>query len=246
MERLRPSQDNYQNFEFFSYSKERLELYKYSQAVSEYLITEKIPNLVLIDRSARPLYIGIKKYLRSTYPDEKIPNIYFINPKGFKTSKEGLTKRELSQITGQCVETENTKNDPIIIRKPKDVIKEFIQTYSRLVKDKKKPVLIFDTCIHNGKTLRPVLKIFKKMRFSDVRTGVINPVDDQSKLTTNFVVTNQGPMKGCYPFGVDSIIEKTYSHVYSQKTDNIHEREKSVRLRGEISKIINNLLENKI
>lgn len=137
MERLRPSQENYQDYEFFQYSRERLQLFKYSRAVSEYLIKEKIPNLVLIDRSARPLYLGIKEYLRSTYPDQKIPNIYFVNPKGFKTSKKDLTKRELSQITGQCVETENTKNDPILIRKRRDVIKEFKQNYSRLVKDKK-------------------------------------------------------------------------------------------------------------
>lgn len=84
------------------------------------------------------------------------------------------------------------------------------------------------------------------MRFSDVRTGVINPADDQSKLTTNFVVTNQGPMKGCYPFGIDDIVEKTYSRVSSQKTNSIEKRAKSVRLREEISRIINNLLENKI
>ena len=137
MERLRLSQDNYQNFEFFDYSKERLELFKYSQAVSEYLITNKIPSLVLIDRSARPLYLGVKEYLRSKHPDEKIPNIYFINPKGFKMGNKDLTKREISQITGQCVETEASKNNPIIIRKQRDIIKEFIQTYSRLVKDKK-------------------------------------------------------------------------------------------------------------
>jgi hypothetical protein len=64
-----------QNYEFFHYPDERRELFNFSKAIAEYLRSEGISNLIIIDRSSRPLYIGVREYLRSRNPNEKMQNI---------------------------------------------------------------------------------------------------------------------------------------------------------------------------
>jgi len=82
-------------YEFFPYADERQEVFEYSKKIAEYLREEKVPNLVIIDRSSRPLYIGVREYLKAKYPDEDIANVYFMNPKGFK-AREDLKPKKLT------------------------------------------------------------------------------------------------------------------------------------------------------
>ncbi len=86
-----------QDYEFFDDPRERQELFNYSRAIAEYLRAEDISNLVIIDRSSRPLYVGVREYLHLQYPDEEMPNMYFMNPKGFK-AKEDLTSEEIASM----------------------------------------------------------------------------------------------------------------------------------------------------
>ncbi len=93
-EALEKSQEKPQDYKFFDSLEKRKELFDYSKAVAEYLRRERISNLILVDRGARPLYIGVREYLYSMYPEEEIPDIFFVNPRGFK-SKEELTPNEM-------------------------------------------------------------------------------------------------------------------------------------------------------
>jgi len=230
-----------QHYEFFEDPQERQELFNYSKAIAEYLRTEGIPNLVIIDRSSRPLYVGVREYLRSQYPDEEMPNMYFMNPKGFK-AREDLTPAEIEEIIDDCAWKDDTEERPHQVRAREDIMSEFQDTYKRLMSDKENPVLVFDTCIHSGGSLEPVKKILDASGFSDVRIGSVNPAEEGSRVKTDFYITTQDPEKGCYPFDRDRIIEKTFDHVYSQRTTDQRKRERSIRLRKEIKQIMKDFL----
>ena len=48
--------------------KQQRDIFILVQGVSEYLLLESIHNLILVDGSARPLYIGVKQYMSQKYP----------------------------------------------------------------------------------------------------------------------------------------------------------------------------------
>ena len=230
-------------YEFFNDSTERWELVKYSQKIAEYLRSEQIPNLVVIDRSSRPLYVGVQEYWRAEHPDEPRPNIYFMNPKGFK-AREDLTPSEIQQIIDDCNWKDDADESRYQVRSQDEIMEEFQGTYKHLMEDKDKPVLIFDTCIHSGDSLASVKNAFDEAGFEDARIGAVNPSESR-KVQTDFFITRQHPEKGCYPFDRDRMIEKTFDHVYSQPTNDPEKRERSVRLRQEIQRIMRESLGQK-
>lgn len=230
-------QPDHNSYEFFPYKEERDEVFKYCKAIAEYIKTEKIPNLIIIDRSSRPLYVGVKEYWKQKYPNERGPNIYFMNPLGFNTSEE-TSPAETIDLKLKSVM--NGEKDVVTekIRSKTAVLDEFKKTYTRLMKDKSKPALIFDTCLHTGNTLFPVIETLKELGFSDARVGSVNPSDVGSKVETDFYITRQRPEKGCYPFDRDRLIEKTLDHIYSKRTDEPIKKFAARKLREEIKKIV--------
>jgi hypothetical protein len=232
-------------YEFFDDVKERKELFDYSKKIAEYLRSEKVPNLVILDRSSRPLYIGVKEYLQPKYPEEKMANIYFMNPKGF-VAKEEKSSEEIAEIINDCEWKDDLKELPQQVRSKEEILNEFQESYHKLLESKDLPVLLFDTCIHSGNSLEPVKKVFDQANFSDVRVGSINPSDEGAKVKTDFYVTKERPEKGCYPFDRDRIIEKTFNHVYSKKADHQKKRDRSIRLRKEIKEIVGDFLKKEI
>ena len=228
-------------YEFFPYEAERRDIFNYSKAIAEYLRSENIPNLVIIDRSSRPLYIGVMEYLRNKYPDEKMPNINFMNPKGFK-AREDLTPNDIQEIIADCDWKGDISEPSHKVRSQDDILKEFGETYKNLMEDKDKPVLVFDTCLHTGNTISPVKKTLELSGFSDVRIGTITPTREGSKVSSDFYITTRRPENGCYPFDRDRMIEKTFDHVYSRRTDDTEKRNRSIKLREEIKKIMEGFL----
>ncbi len=226
---------------FFNDKSKRKEIFEFSAAVAEYLIKENVPNLVIIDRSARPLYVGVIEYLRNKFPQQKRPNIYFMNPKGFK-SREELSPSEINEIIEDCEYKDDAVESPELIRSKEEILKEFDEVYSRLLKEKDKPVLIFDTCLHSGDSLAPVKEIFEEKGFADIRIGAVNPAPMDSKVDTDFYITTKLPINHCYPFDKDRIIEKTFNHIYSQRNDDQFKRRTSIALREEIKKIMQEYL----
>lgn len=225
------------NYEFFDDEKEREELFEYSKTVAEHLRDGKFADLVLIDRSSRPLYVGVMEYWRRKYPKEKMPGIYFMNPKGFK-AKEDLSEEEIAQIAMECAMKGDAEEVPQA-RSREEIMKDLEDTYKLLFKDKEKPVLVFDSCIHSGKTLAPVKETLEAAGFTDLEIGSVNPTDSFSaKVKTDFYITSRRPEKGCYPFDRDRIIEKTFNRVYSQKNADPKARARAIRLREEIKKVM--------
>ncbi len=164
-----------------------------------------------------------------------------MNPKGFK-AKELLSQYEIENIIRDCEWKDDVSESPKQVKSKEEILEEFEDVYHELMLDKEKPVLVFDTCIHSGNSLSPVKKTLEQAGFSNIKIGAVNPVDDYSKVNTDFYITKKEPEKGCYPFDRDRIIEKTFDHVYSQKTQNLQKRERSILLRKEIKRIMGDFL----
>jgi hypothetical protein len=233
-----------ENYEFFNDPVERSELFQYTKKIAEYLRTEKIPNLVIIDRSSRPLYVGLREYFKSKYPDEPMPNIYFMNPKGFK-ARGTLTIQELSNIILDGMFKDDVYEVPHRLKSEEEILADLEDTYKKLMLDKDKPVMVFDTCIHSGKSLQPVREYLDKAGFSDIRIGSINPAEANARVQTDFYVTEDEAEKGCYPFDREKIIEKTFDSVYSRATTDPEKISRSMRLRKEIKRIVTDFLKEK-
>lgn len=220
---------------FFKYAEEREEIFLFSKAIAEHLHEKGIKNLVIVDRSSRPLYVGVREYWMAKYPNEKMPDIYFINPEGFK-HWGNVTHEELDQIDAEG-------GDLNKIRLQDEILIEFREAYSKLMKGTKDPTMIFDTCIHSGNTLRAVVSAFNAQGFENLEVGSVNPSDQGSRVTTDFFITRKRPIKGCYPFDRDRMIEKTFDHVYSSRSNDELARAAGIQLRREIKKIMQERLE---
>ncbi len=166
-----------------------------------------------------------------------MPNIYFMNPKGFK-AREDLSPQEVEAIIMDCEWKGDVTENPKQVRPRKDIYEEFQQTYKQLLTDKEKPVLVFDTCLHTGNTLSPVKQMLEQQGFADIRIGSVNPTEVHAKVQSDFSITDQRPLKGCYPFDQDRLIEKTFDHVYSKGTDHVGKKATARELREEIKRIV--------
>jgi hypothetical protein len=222
---------------FFRYQESRDEVFKFSKAIAEYIHSAGIKDLVIADRSSRPLYVGVLEYWRGKFQDTERPGVYFINPKGFK-NRESFSEEELKDINERAGNKGDFDESVGRIRSEKEISEEFEKIYPALFKDKNEPILIFDTCIHSGDTLSSVVTAFGKAGFKDVRVGSVNPSDKHSSVKSDFFITKERPEQGCYPFDKDRLIEKTFDHVYSRPSQKRHERAMGYALRREIKEIM--------
>lgn len=226
------------DYEFFPYEDEREELFEYCKKLAEYLYTTEADNLVIVDRSARPIWVGVKEYWKAKYPDEPMPGIYFLNPKGFRTlentsvSQADMLYRK-SMYSGEPEEFDPTKTD-------REIEDELKKVYKRLLQDKDKKTVLFDACMHKGETLAPVVNIMKQAGFSDMQIVVVSPdmLSPSSPVKPDHFLTERMPARRCYPFDQDQAIEKTYDHVYSLPAKDPEKIRQAARLRKEIRDII--------
>ena len=244
MERFAEESENRGEYEFFKYEDAREEVFKFSKSIAEYLKENDIKDLVIVDRSSRPLYVGVKEYWKDVFPDVPMPNIYFVNPKGFNSVDE-IEKSKIQYANTAAYLNGDPLEQLDEARTKMEVMEEFKDVYPKLLKDKEKPILIFDTCIHSGDTLFPVTKTLEDLGFTNVRVGSVNPSDKGSVVKTDFYITEKEPEKGCYPFDKDRMIEKTFEHVYSKPTRNPGKRDDGNILRGEIKRIMREHLQMK-
>lgn len=211
--------------------------------VADYVYDENINNIAIVDRAARPAYLGIREAWRRKYPDESPLNLNFINPTGFVDIKTGLSwdhehkapkafarkkigDRKLNE-TGGFLTSARTKNA---------VIGDFANTYSQLMESKDQPLLILDTCIHSGNSIEPVLGTLDSLGFADVRLGVMNDEHNTSKIRPDVMFENDSPSP-CYPFSIETMVDRTFGSVSSTKATHPMKIEEANLIRQELSAI---------
>lgn len=162
-----------------------------------YLKEQGINNIFFLDRGARLGYIALLEAWHELYPGERPPHIYFTNPNGYR------------EVSGATLRRARTSEQ---------IRREFESTYTKLDKDDK--IMLFDTCMHYGRAMKPVLTVLQSLGH-DVYTGLTQPPDFPSPLAVDFVALDRTPEGGCYPFdGMDNTVSKDDHFVVSRKSGN--------------------------
>lgn len=188
---------------YFDDHHKRYNVFELSINLSKYLASEKVPNIVFVDRSARAAWVGVNTYWNKHYSNIPKPRMYFCNPDGF--------------------EKKNAKKD-------------FIASFPKLVLEKNKPVVLFDTCSHTGGTLRKIMRVMNKVGFIDIRPITANAPNRTSKITPACIIDEQVIHRGCVPFGGVDLIFKT-SKVLCKPDPHV-DRELCIKIRQEIKEIL--------
>jgi len=212
LEGLNLTEGESKQYEFFPKAENREKLFEYTQKLAEYLKSQQIADIILMDRAARPIANALKAYWQNQAEKPTEANIYFFNKNGFgdygSDYEHSIPGRELKAA------------------------------YPKLIADKDQPVLLFDTCVHSGDTLAPIAKQLRGMNFSDLRLGSISKPQKGSPLKTDFYIEEGEASLGCHPFGWDSIVERDSEHVFSKPNPDQAKRDYSIRLKREIAEII--------
>jgi len=234
-----------EGYRFYPDLAEREELRQISERTANYLHENGIRNFVILDRSARPAYIGVKEMWKKKYPNDPLPDVYFVNPTGFvniedamATGKSGLPRAAEIMFDGltKGVDLASTGLGP---RTQEDIEGDFRESYQRLTTNRNQPTLLFDNCIHSGNSLRPVKTTLENIGFTQLKTGVVGEERNISGIIPDFVAIKGEPLGICYPFDKDRMVERRFDSVTSSATQDVDEIEYGVALRKEIHNIIN-------
>ncbi len=218
MERISPTKE----YKYYHDPEAREQLFNEVKVVAEYIHDQKIPNIILPDRSARNFYVPLWEYWKTVYPDDKKPNIYFTSPgplfSGFF-----------------YVEPEGPEGP--------DVAYDMDNTYKHLVRDSALPLLVYDTCMHSGDTILKIKKRFTNMGFNDIRIGVSSKSHGGNIVDIDLVASSEALVRGCYPFGKGSLVQRpSDGGVLSTRNDytfrGIENVQRAKDERGEMKRII--------
>lgn len=231
------------DYEFITDEDRRKEIVEVSSALTRYVHDNHIRNVVLVDRAARPAWMGLSHFWEKYYPDEDKPNIYFVDPTGFLTGEDLLEEgymglpKIIYMLANDPRELSNIEDPQHLARDDNTVAQNFKDTYKQLVSECDSPTLIFDNCIHSGDTLTPVVRTFKEVGFEDLHLGVVSTTEDRSDVPMDFVAVNGEAAGGCYPFDHDFIVRKNFDSPTSQRNTDREDIDRSKRLRKELRRL---------
>lgn len=175
-----------------------------SETLAKFLYDRAIKNVVFIDKDARPQYVGLTKVWHARYPHEPKPAVYFVNPHGFKTS------RPFSEI-----------------------VRDFSTNHKYLAQKASERVMLFDTCIHTGRTMMPVAEFLRTVGFRQLYLGVA--LKSSRNVSVDLDMPEQYSMPGCSPFDYETMVRTSRKSVISERTNNYALREEGASLRREIA-----------
>ena len=213
---------------FGSFSKRRgKQLFNITEGLVDYLHDNGVKALVLPDRSARPVWVAVDEYWKIMFPEEERPDIFFINPDGFKRHGD-LANHSLA--------------DKSKFRFDNEIKSDFLEKYKALFGHKEQRVLLFDVCIHSGETISPVIRFMRKVGFSKLEFGVGRDSGENNSLVDFELLPSV--KETCHSFGKDCFFGKPLDSVSStlNTTDKYFARKKteSRQLRQEIRSIVRN------
>jgi hypothetical protein len=199
---------------------------------------EGVRSVVLTDKAARPAYIGLLRCWRALYPDENRPSINFMNPLGLQSVEDMSLLRRARGADERF--RAGAGSLPIAKRTRNDIANEFRTTFAELLTRKDEPVLVLDTCLHSGESVRPILLHLLQNDFADVRVGVVSyePDGRPRVLVPDIVFRPEGAVEACYPFGYrDRMVTKTFDQVTSVPSSPV-DRKAGRALRAEVQRIV--------
>lgn len=223
--------------------KERYDVYRIAKDVAEYIVKEKIPTVFFLDRGAAFAQNAIHTYWDKKLQQVLMPDMYRINPKGF-FSREWMEimERQYPGFGEHLMMKSLAKSDvdylPTFARSSIEIQREFQESFPHLAGKQKEPLLIFDTCIHDGFTMQAVTDHLSFFGFSDIRIGVMTNHLNTSKFEPDIVGSRKVTGRPCYIMHMDSECRKTFRSIFSATSDNRLLNSYSRRAAKEIEKLI--------
>ena len=171
-------------------------IYDATKALGDYCVENRIEAVVLPDRSARTIWVGLDEYLRLAHPNHPRPSFHFLNPDALVQQKSQYHKVGLSFKAADA---------------------QMRASHNALLgMDSSTPVLIFDTCIHEGEVMRAMRGYLGHLGFHNVRAGVFTE-DTEGYVCTermDFRFTADENMLACYPYGWSREVTKGRDDIY--------------------------------
>jgi hypothetical protein len=221
----------------FKNEQRREEFVEIGRRVCEFLKVNEIKKVIFVDRSARPGYITVLENWKIMYPHEELPEIYFMNPKGFRSIEDVQMDFDVLVNDKFNALAKNDLDEPPLVRSEDEIEKDLKNTYKRLFENEDRKVLLFDNCIHSGDSVRPMLKSLTKSGL-DVSLGLVSQNVEGEPMKADLIVLDHTPDGACYPFDKDQLVEKTYTSVHSLPSLDPEKRILSKQIRREIKRAV--------
>ncbi len=222
---------------FFATKEDKDAVYEIAEAFVETVRQREIKNIILPDSSARPLWIGFSELWHLKYPEERMPGIFFINPDGFHEGLDSDFLRDLSVLFGDSVGASDVLEEIGQLTISPRKIERFRNLFSGLMKDKDENLMILDTCIHTGTTMKTMLDVLKKAGFTKVKSAAVSKDKDYNDFNADFYLLDHETSLLCYPAAHEGLVEKS-EDIISERSNNKLLKEYSRRTREEIKDII--------
>ena len=171
-------------------------IYDATKALGDYCVDNHIEAVVLPDRSARAIWIGLDEYLRLAHPSQPRPSFHFLNPDALVQQKSQYHKVGLPLKAADA--------------------QMHLSHNALLDMESSTPVLIFDTCIHEGEVMRAMRGYLGHLGFQNVRAGVFTEDTEGYDCTerVDFRFTTDEDLLACYPYGWSREVTKTRDDIY--------------------------------
>jgi len=206
-------------YKFFNSDESRQELVSSSKNLARYLYATDTHRILLVDRAARPAGMAVKYAWKKLFPNEKPPEIYFLNPEYLGNTRFPI----------------------------QEVVNNFNHTYSGLASDKDAPILLYDCCVHRGTTFHNLLSVLINSGYENINLGASHPSGSfySRDFSINLTTLNVVPRLGCHVFGYAHGVRKPSSSILSQASNWRFRRKRAIEMRNEMKIIIEESFEKK-
>jgi hypothetical protein len=135
-------------------------IYVGSKTLATYCVDKNINDVIFIDKSARPLWVGFATYWKLAYADQLRPSMFFFNPNMYRAPVENARSSDVLAEE--------------LLKAGQNYEQQLQAIESPLLARKNVPLLLVDACIHSGKSLYLARRVFESAGFQSIYTGTLS------------------------------------------------------------------------
>lgn len=221
------------------------DIIKAADRTHDYITDNRIKNVVLLDRNARPTEVALYTVWSHQHPREPRPySTFFLNTRGFLTPEDLASESQASEKgrAGKEFKTAVLSGDYVqeqpAGRTRNEIQRDLERSTPYLFAAREEPTLVFDVCMHEGASMGAVLRELDASGFTDLRLGLAGDRTNSSAISPDFVALPESDEMTCGLFGTDRMTVKPYTSVLAQSNPDRSERYASRHLRQTLRETI--------
>lgn len=182
-------------------------IYEGIRTIGEFSRQRDIGSIALIDKSARPLWVGVSEYWKLAYSDELHPDLSFINPAMYRHMIEGSQSPEDLESRMKSA--------------AKVTLEQMDGAGSPLPRELGQPLLLFDSCMHTGRAVHLTKRVLELAGFEDVKVGVIKTTLGKDSPMMPDIYGSSSVLKArCFRSEPENnLVINSQDSIYSQRTE---------------------------